>query len=40
MPYIENKEDLAMLMPDTKDIETHRVCERWNVMCVKTDAVY
>jgi hypothetical protein len=40
LPYNKSFFERTVVVTDTKDIETHRVCERWNVMCIKTDAVY
>jgi hypothetical protein len=40
LPYNKNFFDRMVVVTDTKDIKTHKLCELWNVQCVKTDVFY
>jgi glycosyltransferase involved in cell wall biosynthesis len=40
LPYNKSYFERMVVVTDTKDVETHKLCERWNVMCIKTDEIY
>jgi hypothetical protein len=40
LPHNRNFFDKTVIVTDTKDEDTKRVCEFWNVMCIQTDAFY
>lgn len=40
LPFNKNFFDKMVIVTDTKDHNTKRICEFWNVQCVQTDAFY
>lgn len=40
LPHNKNHFDRMVIVTDTKDIETKKVCDYYNVMCVQTDVFY
>lgn len=40
LPSIRNQFDKLVVVTDTKDIETKKLCEFYNVQCVQTDVFY